>query len=304
MQALVLLSQFSFSDIMNMLQQSPLTPAITEYLKGIKTKNPRKELDKIAYDKLCYKKRTQLRNRQLTLLFTKLRSQHGISPPQPGTGKKISIRSLWTMQHSREYLEKVALFVPNAIRMSAIELRDCVLYHSKHGHLSENPSPLAILPPVDQQLTLTHVNSDVHEIETVLGHKRCTNRKTKRSYYEYKVKWVGHEKLSWVHENRFVGLTLCEYWKEKYDNEKGIKLGAENKKIKFIQADSDDVSGDDSYIITSILDAERYGDTIFYQVLWAGDAGTTWEPELHFDNDIILRDYWRNIYLDSHLDSQ
>jgi hypothetical protein len=291
MNALILLAPFDFAITNNILQQSPLTKSITKYLDGIKSQNPEKELNSKAFHNLLEKRNHLQRYKQLTLIYTNLRKQYQISQPKPG---KTTIASLWTKKHSLEYIDALGIHLPGKNQMSATLLRDYVLHYSGNPTLALNPISTANV----QQQTLTHVEDDVYEIEHVIRHQLVSAKK--KSYFKYWVKWVGYDEEGWVNEDSFVGLTLSEYWKGQYDKEIGIKE-AVSKKITHIQGydAADDVRGENSYVIREILNAERYGETIFYEVLWAGQGGKTLEPEENFDNDVILTDYWRNRYLNA-----
>jgi hypothetical protein len=297
MHALVLLAPFELAYTINMLQHSPLTDTITNYLKRIQSQNPEKELDSKSYFKLLGKRNMEHKTRQLTTIFTDLRKRY-TSISGPASGRK-SISTLWTMNHSKEYFAAVGLSVPNLKKMSANDMRDRVLHHSGNAQLASNP--LAILPPIDQQQAVTHVpdvDDDTFAIESVVAHRKINGKNA----YKYQVKWVGYEKLSnWMPETDFVGLTLCDYWKQLVHESGGLKQADENKKIKHTIDSNEDMDEDgDSYIIVRILDHELSMDgTMFYKVLWAGEVGgTDWLPEFSFDNDVILSNYWKSYYLE------
>jgi hypothetical protein len=301
MHALVLLSPFDFATTIKILQESPLTDTITKYLNRIKSQNPEKELNSKAYHKLLEKRNALAKKKELTLIFTDLRKQLSVSAPPTG---KTSISSLWTMKHSKEYFDVVGLHVENLTKMSAIEMRDRVLQHSHHAHLASNA--LETLPPIDQQLKVTHVldvETDTYEVERVIGHRIRTKKKKK--IFQYRVMWVGFDEPSdWMVERDFVGLTLCDYWKDQVEEKRGIKKAALDKKITHILDSGDnyvsenDVDKNDSYIIVCIEDHElSLEGTMFYKVLWAGKGGgTDWVPENSFDNDVILSEYWKKEY--------
>jgi hypothetical protein len=303
MHALILLAPFDFATTINILQQSPLTETITNYLDRIKSQNPEKELNSKSYLKLLDRRNKLHKNHQLINIFTNLRKQYpSISEP---ASKRKTMASLWTMTHSKEYFNAVGLFVPDLQKMSANDMRDRVLHHLGHSPLTSNP--LAILPPIDQQQAVTHVpdvDDDTYEIERVLEH-RIYRHRNGSEIFKYQVKWVGYEKPSkWMPEKDFVGLTLCDYWKEQVNLTRGLKQAAENKKIKHTIESGKDVDEDgDSYIIVCIMDHELSLDgTMFYKVKWAGEfGGTDWVPEFSFDNDVILTDYWKSYYRDEEL---
>jgi hypothetical protein len=289
MQALLLLSQFDFNTTMNILGQSPLTATISNYLSGILRENPKKVLDEISYKKLYQKNITLMAKQQLQHELTLIRKKWKISAPSPGT--RATIQSLWTRDHSLEYIKAKGYQREECeMKYSAIQLRDRIL--QLEGYKPKNP--LELTAP-DAQPVLTHVCDDkrpVYEIESVGSHRLRSKK------YQYEVKWVDHDNTTWEPESSFDGFTLCDYWKDKVDEKKGIK-DEPIKKITHYKGDDASENGgeDDRYQISAIEDHQRIDGAMFYHVLWEGQVGErTWVTEIQFADDVLLSAYWRTIF--------
>jgi hypothetical protein len=293
MQALLLLSQFDFRTTMNILKQSPLTQTITNYLNGIKTQNHKKVFDALAYNKLLQKNISSQRHQQLTRVFTELRITYRISRPLSG---RLSLASLWTVSHSKAYMASIGYsLTASEKKFHARQLRDRVLQLS--GNYALMMEPYAGIMPAQEQLSLTHVvEEETYEIEQVLDFRV---KGAKKSIYEYKVKWVGYEDESWIKETDFVGLSLCDFWKDKIEAEHGIPETPTSRLLSECGTCEASTFGlNDYYIITNIKNHNSIEGVMFYDVVWAGQGERSWVSENQFDDDVLLTKYWKKIYIE------
>jgi hypothetical protein len=298
MQAILLLSCFTFTHTLNILKKIPTTPAITKFLQTLTSTNTKVCLDACAYYKMKEKTTKIKQQTLLRLHLSSLRTKYSLPPP---TSQKF-----WTKDHSIQYLNasEQSISKTNIQKLTAnfllhFILKQTTLSEQDYKELSLPCPPLSTpLPQTSEPLTITHVvekeveqkKGKLYEVESVQDHK---NKKRK---YEYCVKWEGYEGVTWEQEenlsNTFI---LTEYWKDK-----AVVVG----KMKEVgeKREEDEYEGDEcEYEVEKILDHEKYeGGIFFYKVEWRGgkvEEGETctWIPESNFEggNEVMLREYWK-----------
>jgi hypothetical protein len=304
MQAILLLSCFTFENILKILKEYPTTPAITKFIQTLTSTNTKNCLDAAAYYKMKAKT-TKLK--QQTILkqhLTSLRTKYSL--PQPQHNQKF-----WTKDHSIQYLKASQQTISNTNiqKLSANFLLHYILkqttqsyQHYENVSLPCPPLPTP-LPQTSEPLTLTYIvekekenkKGMLYEVERVESHKKGKSR------YDYCVKWEGYEDVTWEKEDNLANTSiLTEYWKNKVD-EMGIVKETRQKRKE------DGYDGDErEYDVEKILDHEKYeGDVFFYKVEWSGgkvEEGKTctWIPESNFEGgkEVMLREYWKSVYVE------
>jgi hypothetical protein len=315
MQALLLLSQFTYDQILYILNNTdPNSKEVTTFLNNLKsTERSSKALDKKAFDKLTAKTEKIKEHQKHEALVNILRTTYKISKPL--TTKHSS---LWTKEHSVEFYGKVGRKMKGGItNKTASELFAFVLetHHKLNPHLSNTLLP----PSMPPQLTWNGDDDGQDDKEPEFTVERIVDNRKSNRKQEYLVEWKGSTEKSWEKENIFVGgSAITDYWKAKVEKRKKEieekrkeeQEGKEEEEQEQEQEeeeeqtvmrktdDQEDGEGEATFVefvVKKILKHKESPEGTQYLVEWKGGA-QTWERGDTLDNDIFLASYWQTIY--------
>jgi hypothetical protein len=311
MQIRLFLKLFSYWELLDILQRTPLTPGITSFLNTLQSRDlGRRAMDKAVFEVVLAQTQQIHSKARVAKQLGIIRTELEITPP---------VKRLWTKAHSLESIEKmgICLSARDKRTKTAACLQEMMMstftgrypklsLPSYHTSKPSNPKAITMLGSEENRESSGErgvkeeegeTGGDVVRVEKILKHeKRKSVGKGKGEFdFYYWTQWENVKKPTWQAESTFGvgGFCLSEYWQEKVAGQKKIRTAS--SKDEKVGVDDDGEGVVMCFDVEEIVDSRWEDEVLYLCVKWKNYGELTWEPQTNFDSqeDLVIANYWK-----------